>query len=251
MIRMESRSEVERLLGVGLYSPSEAAFYARVRPQLISRWVYGTQGARISDPVFEPELGGTEDKTVTFVDFVQALAIRRLRNERHISLQKIREAYYRAKGEYGVKHPFATEGVRIGLFGPLDRPDRQVVFICLNRKDEEGVQQFFQLTGKKHGNQLIGDVVMTYARFLEYDPQTRLACKFTAFKSDDGQVTMDPQVRFGEPFIEATGYTAHALFNGYQTEGTIERAAKIYGVEPSHIQLAVDYFDFLNLNAAA
>jgi uncharacterized protein (DUF433 family) len=251
MIRTASQSEVERLLGVGLYSPSEAAFYARVRPQLMSRWVYGTQGVRVSDPVFEAELGTTEDKIVTFVDFVQALAIRRLRNERHISLQKIREAYYRAREEHGVKHPFATAGARIGLFGPPDRPDRQVLFICLNKTDEEEVKQFFQLTGKKHGNQLIGEVVMTYARFLEYDPETRLACRFTAFKSDDGHVTMDPQVSFGEPLIEETGYTAHALFNGYQTEGTIERAAKIYGVEPRHIQLAVDYFDYLNLTAAA
>jgi uncharacterized protein (DUF433 family) len=242
--------QAEKLLGVGLYSPSEAALYARVRPQLISRWVYGTQGDRASDPVFEPELGTTEEKIVTFLDFVQALAIRRLRNERHVSLQKIREAYYRAKKEHGVKHPFATEGVRVGLFGPLDRPDRQVVFICFE-KDEERAQKFFQLTGKKHGNQLIGEVVMTYARFLEYDPKTQLACRFTAFKSDDGQVTMDPQVLFGEPFIEATGYTAHALFGAYQTESTIERAAKIYGVEPSQIQLAIDYFDYLNLPAAA
>jgi len=52
---------------------------------------------------------------------------------------------------------------------------------------------------------------------------------------------MDPQISFGEPLIEATGYTAHALFNAYQTEGTPDRAAKIYGVEPSHIQLAIDY----------
>lgn len=239
------------LLGIGLYSPSEAATYARVRLQLMSRWVYGTQGTRVSDPVFEPELGVTEDKIVTFLDFVQVLAIRRLRNERQIPLQRIREAYYRARDQFDVKYPFATEGVRIGVFGPPDRPERQVIIICLNEKDDAGVEKFFQLTGKKHGNQLFAEVAMTYARFLDYDPRTRLACKFTAFKSDDGLVTMDPQVRFGEPLIEETGYTAHALFNAYQTEGTPERAAAIYGVEPKHIQLAIDYFDYLNPNSAA
>ena len=62
---------------------------------------------------------------------------------------------------------------------------------------------------------------------------------------------MDPEVSFGEPLIEETGYTAHALFNAYQTEMTIERAAKIYGVEPRHIQLAIDFFDYLNPSAAA
>ena len=162
------------LLGIGLYSPSEAALYARVRPQLMARWVYGTQGIRQSDPVFDPQLGITEDKIVTFIDFVQALAVRRLRNERHISLQRIREAYHYAKKDFSVDHPFATQGARIGLFGPPDRPDRQVVFVCLEKKGEE-VQKYFQVTGKKHGNQLIGEVVMTYSRFLEFDPKTQLA----------------------------------------------------------------------------
>jgi len=92
---------------------------------------------------------------------------------------------------------------------------------------------------------------MTYARFLEFHPDTKLACKFTPFQSEDGVVTMDPEVRFGEPFIEATGYTAHALFNAYQTEVTLNRAAEIYGVEPRHIQLAIDFFDYLNPAAAA
>jgi uncharacterized protein (DUF433 family) len=248
--------QIADLLGVGLYSPSEAALYARVRPQLMASWVYGTKGVRKSDPVFDPELGITDDKIVTFVDFVQALAVRRLRNERHVSLQKIREAYDRAKSDFHVPHPFATEGVRVGLFGPPNRPDKQVVFICFQKENEgetveEKYYRYYQLTGKKHGNQLIGEVVMTYARFLEFDPETQLARKFTSFKSDDGKVTMDPSVRFGEPFIEETGYTAHALFNAYQTEASLQRAAEVYGVEPRYIQLAVDFFDYLNPSAAA
>jgi uncharacterized protein (DUF433 family) len=245
--------QVADLLGVGLYSPSEAALYARVRPQLMARWVYGTRGVRTSDPVFDPELGITDDKIVTFVDFVQALAVRRLRNERHVSLQRIREAYDRAKSVFHVPHPFATEGARVGLFGPPNRPARQVVFICFAKENEgETVEEkYYQLTGKKHGNQLIAEVVMTYARFLEFDPETRQACKFTSYKSDDGKVIMDPSVRFGEPFIEETGYTAHALFNAYQTEASLERAAEVYGVEPKYIQLAVDFFDYLNPSAAA
>jgi uncharacterized protein (DUF433 family) len=233
------------LLGIGLYSPSEAALYARVRTQLISSWVYGNRA------VIEPELRDTDDRIVTFLDFIQTLAIRRLRNERRVSLQKIREGYRRAREEFDVRYPFAEESVRIGLFGPPNDPRKQDVFLCLKKQDDEEVDKYFQLTGKKHGNQLIGQVVMTYARFLTYDPASQLACKYLCFKTDDGCVVMDPEIHFGEPFVEACGFTAHTLFNAYQTEGTIERAAKIYDVESRFIQLAIDYFDFLTPTVAA
>ena len=102
----------------------------------MARWVYGTQGIRQSDPVFDPQLGITEDKIVTFIDFVKLWpsdgygtnAISHSQNSGGISLRQ--EGFQR-------NHPFATQGARIGLFGPPDRPDRQVVFVCLEKKGEE------------------------------------------------------------------------------------------------------------------
>lgn len=84
----------ETLLGVGLYSPSEAAFYARVRPQLLSNWVCGT---KTTEPVIERQLLDASKRIVTFLDFIQTLAIRRMRLHSHVSLQKIREGYQRKK----------------------------------------------------------------------------------------------------------------------------------------------------------
>ena len=233
----------EQLIGVGLYSPFEAARYAQVRPQLVSQWLFGRQGEHPSDAVIDPQLGVTKERIVTFLDFVQILAVHRLRTEKdHLSLQKIRQAYQRARQEFDVLYPLATRDVRIGVFGPPGRPDKQTIFICLKKKSETEVQQYFELSGREFGNQLIGEVVLTYSRFLEFDEKTDLARKYTIFKSDDGEVTMDPEIRFGEPFIEATGYTAYTLFNAYQTEGTIERAASIYDVDPSQVRLAIEFF---------
>ena len=238
----------EELLGIGLYSPSEAALYARVRPQLVSSWIYGTKA---TNPVIDPQLGALDDKIVTFLDFIQTLAIRRMRTERGISLQRIREGYQRAREMFGVEYPLADQTTRIGLFGPPNNPKRQEVFICLRKETEAEVLQFFQLTGKGRKNQLIGEVVMTYARYLEFSTETGLACRFTAFQNEYGAITMDPEVRFGEPFIEKCGYTAHTLFNAYQTERSLKRAALIYGVDERYIQLAIDYFDYLSPVAAA
>lgn len=238
------------LLGVGLYSPSEAALYARIATNLMMRWMYGTkQGVA----VIEPQLGANEDKDVTFLDFVQALAIRRIRRERPgISLQTIREAYTRAKTEFQVPYPFALQSTRIGLFGPPDEPRKQVIWICVG-EDEEGAKRYFQLTGKKSGNQMLAEVVRTYSHRLVFDEITKLARKYLAYPTIQNApeyIVMDPRIRFGEPFVESCGYTARTLFDAYRSEGNIERAAEVYGVKPEQVELAVEYFDYLKPNAA-
>jgi len=234
----------DKLLGIGLYSVSEAALYARVAPSLMARWVFSTSHG-VS--VIEPELGNTEEKIVTFLDFVQALAIRRIRQERRIPLTKIRDAYFRARDKYGVKYPFALESTRIGLFGPPDDPRRQEIFICLDKDDGE-VQAYFQLTGKQRDNQLIGEVVRTYAHRLVFDPGTGLALRYIAYPTGGAaaeQIIMDPAIRFGEPYFRSSGYTARTLYDAYRSEGMPERAAEIYGVGKDQIELAIEFFDFL------
>ncbi|MFZ1933545.1 MAG: hypothetical protein WCB27_21795 [Thermoguttaceae bacterium] len=238
------------LLGIGIYSPSEAALYARVTTRLMNRWMFGNgQGS----PVITPQIGTPEDRDVTFLDFVQALAIRRIRKEHPgISLQTIREAYIRAKEEYGTPYPFALDSTRIGLFGPPDEPRKQVIWLCVG-EDEEGARRYFQLTGKKCHNQMIGEVVRTYAYRLVFDETTKLAKKYLAFptiKDAPEYIVMDPQVRFGEPFLESCGYTARTLLDASISEGSPSRAATIYGVEPEQVELAREYFDYLSPPAA-
>ncbi|MCC6123350.1 MAG: DUF433 domain-containing protein [Pirellulales bacterium] len=241
------------LLDVGLYSPSEAALYARVKTNLMNRWIFGTkQGSSVILPQLGPP-ENSEEKDVTFLDFVQTLAIRRIRLEHPgIPLQAIRNAYFRAKEYYKVPYPFALSNTRIGLFGPPEDPKRQVIWLCLE-ENEEGVKKYFQLTGKKYNNQMIGEVVRTYAHRLVFDDTTKLACKYIAYpttRNAEEVIVMDPKFRFGEPFFESCGYTARTLFDAYRSEGSPERVAAIYGVKPEQVELAIEYFDYLRPSAA-
>jgi uncharacterized protein (DUF433 family) len=243
--------QTSNLLGVGLYSPSEAALYARVTTNLMRRWLYGNEQGQ---SVIEPQFGQTEERDVTFLDFVQALAIRRIRHERpSISLQKIREAYFRAREEFHQPYPFALDSTHIGLFGPPDEPKKQVIWLCVG-KDEEGANRYFQLTGRQHGNQMLGEIVRGYAYRLVFDDTTKLAKKFLAYPTNrdaSEYIVMSPDVRFGEPFFESCGYTARTLFDAYQSEGSFTRAAEIYGVHARQVELAVEYFDYLPLKPCA
>ena len=119
---------------------------------------------------------------------------------------------------------------RIGLFGPPNNLNKQEVFVCLNKENDEEVEKYFQLTGKKRGNQLIGEVVMTYARFIDFSPDTGLPLALSRTR------VMMVAFSWTRKFILANHLSNHAdtaaytLFNAYQTELSVERAAKIYDV---------------------
>ena len=72
----------------------------------LNYWHYGTKSRQ---PIRESEIQKEEGKFVTFLEFVEAVAIRSLRQERNIPLPKIREAIKEAQDKYQIKYPFAQQ----------------------------------------------------------------------------------------------------------------------------------------------
>ena len=217
----------------------------------MNRWIFGNKRGL---PVISPELVAQKRRTLVFLDFVQSLAIRRIRLEHpRISLQTIRDAYFRARDEFHKPYPFAVDSTRIGLFGNPKDPKKQVIWLCIG-EDEDGTQRYFQLTGKKHHNQLIGEVVRTYAQRLVFDDTTKLAKRFSAFPTVANApeyIVMDPLQRFGEPFLNPAVTRQEHLFDARVSEGSPQRVADIYGVKLEQVELASEYFDYLKPAIAA
>lgn len=238
-------------IGHGIYTPSEAALYARVHTQLLNRWLYSSGG----EPVIEPEFG-RGDKSVSFLDLIQALAIREARNDYDVPLEKIREAYDRAREQYGIKYPFAMRH-RAFLFGegkPNQSPGRiskkkRRMEIVLNLGDNEGTK-YVQMTGREHGNILIAEIAQVYMLDLTFNPQTGLAHEYRPMTFRERSILMNPTIRFGEPIVESCGITAMTLYESYKSEGSVEAAAKAYGVEREDVELAIKYNDYLQRPAA-
>jgi uncharacterized protein (DUF433 family) len=234
---------IREKLGRGIYTPSEAALYARVQTRLLNRWLYSKGG----EPVIEPEFGHT-DKGVSFLDFVQALAVRDIRNTFGVPLEKIREAYELARKHYKVKYPFAMRH-KTFLFGekeydPTDaagRKKKRRLEVVIRLDDESLVQ----LTGKERGNLMIAEVSQLYMLDLTFEGKGGVADSYRPLRLGIHSVLMNPKVRFGEPIIETCGYSAMALYDSYKAEGTIDAAAKVYGVERAEVELAIKYVDYL------
>ena len=233
-------------LGIGIYSPAEAAFYARVSPRMMSRWVFGDSGSRA---VIERQLKDANEKIVTFLDFVQTLAVREVRHRHGLPLQRFRQGVDEARNRYGLEYPLACPH-RIFLFSDQQRQGHGEIIIRLE-SDLQGVEEYVQLTGRAKGNRLIQPVVEMFLSDLTFDPATNLATQYRPMRQEGLCILLDPHQRFGEPLIDPYGYTAEALWHATNTEGSLEAAAEAYGVPVKAIELANKYYDSLLTREAA
>ncbi len=237
-------ADVPSLLGIGLYTPQEASLYARVSTRLMNRWLFGDG---TGESVIRPQLGQIDDeRTVTFLDLVQALSIRAIRTDYKIPLQKIREAVEHAQDQFGIQYPFATQHTTYLLSDGMKDGHGEIV-IQIQGRDED--PRMIQISGRNSGNYVIRQVAEYFSDDLHF-AASGLADLWTPLKLDDDAVTLNPRVRFGEPMIQSCGITARTLFEAVHSEGSILNAADAYGVEASAVKLACRYFDNLKSPAA-
>jgi len=221
----------DNCLGVGLYTPAEAAAYLRVNTQTVNRWMFGsTTGLR----VLMPQLGDKDDRVITFLDFAQMMAVRVMRVDYKLPLDKIRQAVDVARDVYGLKYPLATKHVTY-LFGED---------IVIKPTEDEMIQA----SGKGRHQRML-KLVELFLRDMAWHPDG-LPAKYTAWPNTFYPVVMNPRVRFGEPLLESCGYTAQALWEAARTEGGIEQAAEAYGVKVDEVEVACRYLDHIHKTAA-
>ena len=213
-------------LGKGLYTPAEAAMYARVTPALVSRWFFGTKAQA---PTLRRELPEVEAKAITFLDFVQTLAIRAIRRERSVPLAKIRQAINVA-ASFGIDYPFARRHTVYLLQSDL--------LIAVEGHDP------VTASGKHRRQLTMRPVVEPYLVDLSFDADG-LAERYEIARPDGLPIVMRPGLRFGAPTLETCGRTARTLWEAYRAEGSFEAAAEEFGVAPHEVKAAAQWYDSL------
>jgi uncharacterized protein (DUF433 family) len=214
----------------GLYTPAEVALFAKLHRSTVQRWFFGNSMGR---PVLPA--AATEEKTLGFLDFVQALAVRDIRRVHKIPLPKIRAAVQRAEHDYRLTHIFARPHCSVLFDGDI--------FIY-----PEGESSPVQVSGK-HPHQIgLRQIVEPFQRDLSFD-ERGLANLFTAYRYADEKVVIDPAVRFGEPCVPSCGYSARTLHDAVLSEGGVPQAAKAFGVPEAAVDVALRYYESLELAA--
>ena len=219
--------------GVGVYSIPEAARYARIHPATLRNWFAG--GADRA-PLRQSTIECAEMKVITFLDFVEAVAIRSLRID-GVSFPRIRQALKTARDEYGVTHPFAHQKHRTVLIG-------KDLHIFLGDDPENPVQ----LTGRNIGQKSMRPCIQEYIRDLDFD-EKGIARLYRAFAFKGQDIVLNPRLHFGEPILQENGYTAETLYRAAVAEGSIQRAALLYKASENAVEAAYRYHHELALAA--
>jgi len=222
----------------GLYTVGEAAVYAKMPVNTLGYWLYGNR--------HHPALRGAlisknEGRYLTFLEFIEALAVRTLRHTYHLPLQQIRTALDIAKKEYGIEYPFADKNHKTAICGR----DLLITF-----KDTPNP---VQLTGKNKRQQSFRPCVEPFMRDLVFDDRKTakayIAYRYPIANEKPVNIVMNPRYCFGDPVVEGTGYRAETLWRAAVAEGSEKRAAEFYEVNINEVIAACRYCDEIQMPA--
>jgi hypothetical protein len=214
------------VLSGGIYTRSQAAHLARLRPQTLRRWF---ENSADRGPAVRKAAAQTLDgDTVSFVDMIQLMAVRAIRVKREVSLQKIRQATTVAE-EAGFPFPLARENTRIFLCG-------DTVFLKLPN------DTMMEATGPHARHYVMEPVLLPYLRELTFDEEGMAKDYRPAVAPG---VLLAPTRQWGAPIMERSNYTVSTLVSAAYAEGSIDAAARICGVPEDEVRIALQFEDFL------
>ena len=218
------------LLGVGIYSVPEAARLTGVSAQRIRRWLQGYEfrsagETRRSPAVWTPDLptiGGV--LALSFRDLMEVRFVNAFL-ERGVSWKTLRAAEAAAAEAVQSTHPFSTK--KFKTYG------RTVLY------------EFATSSGEKRLLELVEDqynipaVVGPYLYSGVIFSQGRAAKWFPLPGSQ--RVVLDPERSFGQPIVVPESVPTNVLARAFRAEGSIERVARWFVVDPQSVQDAVEY----------
>ncbi|MDH2349557.1 hypothetical protein QCM80_02515 [Bradyrhizobium sp. SSUT112] len=215
------------LLGLGLYSPSEAAALTHVPPQRIRRWLTGHRSGDKGYPALwrsQLEKFEIEQLCLSFLDLVQLRVVDAFINE-GLSAQKVRRAI-ELGSEIVSDYPFANARFR------TDGKTLILQVLDDNGDDDKLIDLF------KSGQYLMQKVIEPSLKNLEFEDD--VATRWWPLGRAKG-VVIDPKRQFGQPIDDATGVPTSVLAQAAQTEGSPAIAAKRFMVPVASVHRAVAF----------
>jgi uncharacterized protein (DUF433 family) len=227
---MESRllKQDLSLVGLGLYSPAEAAGLTSVASRKIIRWLRGHAiDGREYQPLWKSQLDSFPGDApyLTFLDLVQLRVAAAFIRE-GLSPQKVRRAI-----EYGTEivssdYPFANAKFRTD--------GKTVILHVLDAQD--GDDKLIDLF--KGGQYLMHKVIEPSLKGLEFEDD--IAARWWPLGRAKG-IVIDPKRQFGQPIDDATGVPTSVLAHAAKAEGSAANASKLFMVPTSSINRAVAF----------
>jgi len=220
----------ENLIGVGLYSASEAAALTGVPVASIRRWLQGYKYRRNGilrecAPVWAGDVLKINGQlSLSFLDMMEARFIRYFRIH-HISWQAIHEAACLACDMFKDSHPFTR-----GRF----RTDGKRIF---HQVEDSGKVKLFDMN--RHSwvfNEIIESYL--YADVELFDDQVYRW--FPIFP--DREIIIDPNIAFGRPILREEGIPTDVIAAAFSAnDSDVSAISRWYKIKPKSIKAAVSF----------
>lgn len=220
------------LIGIGLYSFSEAAKLTGIESGRLRRWLrghaYRSKGAetrRISDPLWPSPLLGDDLDALSFGDLLEVRFVEAFR--RHgVSLQTIRVAAQHARELFHTQYPFTNRRFQT---------DGRAVFAEAIR--ETGESEMMDLAKKQYVFEKV--VRPSLYSGIEFDAD-ELARRWFPITNSKA-IVLDPLIAFGKPIVTEAGVRTDILYEAFVVEQDKQVVARLYEVPIAAVEHAIRF----------
>lgn len=223
-----------------VYSVGEAARYLNLPASTLSSWTKGRDyiaGGRRKR--WEPLLpiSDSEKSLLSFNNLVEAHVLKAIRTRHGIPMRGVLIALHQAREVHGIERLFLSEELRTVANRPEDAGSRSVGALFLEKLGE--VEQISE------GGQLVIRNALT--RHLERIDRDTSGMPIRLFpfvsRYPERDILIDPRVSFGRPVLVKRGIRVSTLVDRIEAGESIEHVASNYGLDPTDIQRALDFFE--------
>lgn len=230
---------LDQLVGIGLYTPAEAARLSGVPAGKITRWLTGHRiGNRFYEPLWRSQIDLNDDKVyLGFRDLMEVRVANALM-EKKISAIRVRAAIEMAREIYGIDRPLSTENFR---------HNGRDIFMQVIERDADGEEREALINTFRRQYEFKA-IMEPSLKNIEFDDAG--TPRFWWPRGKGTPIIVDPARSFGQPIDAGSSVPTAVLAAAGQFQG-VQMAAKAYEVSAAAVRRAMKFEDDLPKRLAA
>ena len=219
------------LIGVGIYTPAEAAKLIGTESREVKRWLFGyafrAHGAsdRRNSPPLWTSQHAEDGQLVSFRDLLE-LRIVKAFVKHGVSLLVIRRVLENAQQMFGHSYPFTAMRFLT---------DGRTIFHEASKHSGDG-----GLTDLK-SKQVVFTEVIRHSLYAGIEFDNRGVAKRWHPLHGSRAIVLDPEISFGKPIISGTGVPTATIADAVRAEKSFTRVAQLYDLKPAEVRSAVRF----------
>jgi hypothetical protein len=237
LARLKERCVLNELVGIGLYTPAEAARLSGVPSGKIARWLSGHRiGNRFYEPLWRSQVNLDDDKVyLGFRDLMEVRVANALM--RHdISAIRVRAAIEMAREVYGMDRPLSTQRFK---------HNGRDIFLQVIERDVDGEEREALINTFRRQYEFTA-IVEPSLKNIEFDDAGTPRLWWPRGKS--AKIVVDPDRSFGQP-IEVTSSVPTSILAAAGKALGPEAAARAYEVGISAVRRSMAFESEIRLAA--